>query len=69
MPQVTDNCKHAVMLINYFTKWVEMALYADFVAEQLHTLSQPTLFGNKVPRELISNHWTHFKDETVRLLE
>jgi len=64
----TIQCYHT-MVIDYFTEWVEVASYATFNSKEVaRFLTTSIICRYGVPHELISDHVSHFNDETVKLL-
>ena len=69
-PTASNGHEFILIAIDYFTKWVEAALYKVLnlkkVTQFIHT---NIICRYGVPHEIISNNGQHFKGETEKLLQ
>jgi hypothetical protein len=61
--------KYIIVVIDYFTKWVEsMSMFNNRVAIAPHFFFNHIITHFDVPKQLVSYHGSHFKDEAWRHL-
>ena len=69
-PTASNGHEFILIAIDYFTKWVEAALYkvlnSKKVTQFIHT---NIIYRYGVPHEIISDNGLHFKGETKKLLQ
>ena len=65
-PMASNSHEFILVAIDYFTKWVEAALYSSKKVAQFIQTNIICWYG--IPHEIISNNGLHFKGETEKLL-
>ncbi|XP_074301297.1 uncharacterized protein LOC141632673 [Silene latifolia] len=68
-PKGTGGHEFILVAIDYFTKWVEAAFYATLTSKHVAKfITENIICRYGVPRELISDHGSHFKKDVAALL-
>ena len=69
-PKSSSGHKFILVVIDYFTKWVEAALYARLTSTRVASfIKSHIICCYKVPYELISDRGVHFRAEFDTLLQ
>ena len=68
-PTASNDHEFILVAIDYFTKWVEAALYKVLNSKKVSQFIQTNIICKYgVPHEIISDNGLHFKGETEKLL-
>jgi len=70
VPKASNGHEYILVVIDYFTKWMEAAFY--FVLKARHVarfLENNIICQFGVPREIISDNGSHFESEVRRVME
>ena len=68
-PTTTNGHEFILVAIDYFTKWVEVALYKVLNSKKVAQFIQTNIiYKYWVPHEIILDNGLHFKGETKKLL-
>ena len=68
-PTTSNGNEFVLAVIDYFTKWVEAALYNVLNSKKVTQFIQTNIICRyRVPHEIVSDNGLHFKGETEKLL-
>ena len=68
-PSLVKGCKYIIIVIDYFTKWVEaMPTFSNDRETMNLFMFNQVIAKFEVPREIITNHGTHFQQSMMMKL-